>query len=147
MKTANALLKLLLVLVVSGCASIDFDYPRPESVAVSTTLDTYLGRKARALASGRPSDESGFFMLSDGIDALAMRLHTKAFVIDRKKVFFGSFNFDPRSSYLNTEVGVIIESAAMAEDFDQKVEGALATRRYEVYLDDKDRLRWRSRRG
>ncbi|MBD0076847.1 hypothetical protein IAF28_20040, partial [Acinetobacter baumannii] len=29
------------------------------------------------------------------------------------KVFIGSFNFDPRSTYLNTEVGLVIESSQL----------------------------------
>ena len=35
-------------------------------------------------------------------------LHTKAFIVDEEHVFIGSFNFDPRSANLNTEMGVII---------------------------------------
>ena len=37
-------------------------------------------------------------------------LHTKAFIVDRKVLFVGSFNFDPRSAYINTEQGVILYS-------------------------------------
>jgi putative cardiolipin synthase len=33
-------------------------------------------------------------------------LHTKAIVFDRKDVFIGSFNLDPRSSSINTEAGL-----------------------------------------
>ncbi|MFL5283254.1 MAG: phospholipase D-like domain-containing protein, partial [Rhodopila sp.] len=31
--------------------------------------------------------------------------HTKAFVVDGELIFVGSFNLDPRSAYLNTEMG------------------------------------------
>lgn len=41
-------------------------------------------------------------------------LHTKAMVVDHKTVFIGSMNFDPRSRYLNTEMGVVAESPALA---------------------------------
>ncbi len=41
-------------------------------------------------------------------------LHTKAFVIDDKRGFIGSFNMDPRSANLNTEMGVFFEDRAMA---------------------------------
>lgn len=34
-------------------------------------------------------------------------LHTKAFTVDRHTGFIGSFNFDPRSVSLNTEMGVL----------------------------------------
>ncbi len=36
-------------------------------------------------------------------------LHAKLMALDEKQVFIGSFNFDPRSAYLNTEIGVIAE--------------------------------------
>jgi phosphatidylserine/phosphatidylglycerophosphate/cardiolipin synthase-like enzyme len=38
-------------------------------------------------------------------------LHTKAMVIDRERAFIGSMNLDPRSEILNSEMGVIIDSA------------------------------------
>lgn len=41
-------------------------------------------------------------------------LHAKAFVIDRKKVFIGSLNLDPRSFYENTEIGLILSSPEVA---------------------------------
>ena len=36
-------------------------------------------------------------------------LHTKAFVVDGRIGFVGSFNFDARSLSLNTEMGIIFE--------------------------------------
>lgn len=41
-------------------------------------------------------------------------LHAKTFTIDRERLFVGSFNFDPRSALLNTELGFVIESAPLA---------------------------------
>jgi putative cardiolipin synthase len=41
-------------------------------------------------------------------------LHTKAAVFDRKKVMIGSFNLDPRSRYLNTEMAILVESPELA---------------------------------
>jgi putative cardiolipin synthase len=41
-------------------------------------------------------------------------LHTKAIVFDRTDVFIGSFNLDPRSSYINTEAGLYVESPVLA---------------------------------
>jgi putative cardiolipin synthase len=43
-------------------------------------------------------------------------LHAKTFVFDRRAVFIGSLNLDPRSIQLNTEIGVVCESAPLAED-------------------------------
>ncbi len=70
-------------------------------------------------------------------------LHTKAFLVDRKRVFIGSFNFDPRSANLNTESGVIIESQQMASMFGDRVDAGLRTQTYELFLNDDGKLRWR----
>jgi len=52
-------------------------------------------------------------------------LHAKTFGIDRQLIFVGSFNLDPRSIALNTELGVLFESPelaiALAEVLDKDV--------------------------
>lgn len=47
-------------------------------------------------------------------------LHTKAFVIDDERGFVGSFNIDPRSANLNTEMGVLFADAGLAHDLRQE---------------------------
>jgi putative cardiolipin synthase len=42
-------------------------------------------------------------------------LHAKAVVYDRRMVWIGSANFDPRSRRLNTEDGLMIDSSVLAE--------------------------------
>ena len=42
-------------------------------------------------------------------------LHAKAFAFDRRIGFVGSYNLDPRSSRLNTEMGVLFECPALAK--------------------------------
>ena len=44
------------------------------------------------------------------------RLHAKTAVIDRKIVFIGSMNLDPRSASTNTEFGMFIESPELARE-------------------------------
>ena len=70
-------------------------------------------------------------------------LHTKAFIVDRDEVFIGSFNFDPRSAYLNTEMGVIIRDSQLATSMTDRVFEKLRTEAYELYLDEGGDLRWR----
>ena len=71
-------------------------------------------------------------------------LHTKAFVVDRKSVFIGSFNFDPRSININTELGVIIHDPKLAQSFVESIHSRLPTETYEVFLNEKEQLRWRT---
>jgi putative cardiolipin synthase len=47
--------------------------------------------------------------------ALAASLHTKAFIFDRRQVFVGSMNLDNRAHYLNTELGLVIDSPEVAQ--------------------------------
>ena len=44
------------------------------------------------------------------------RLHAKVAVIDRRHVFVGSLNLDPRSAWSNTEAGLLVDSPALARD-------------------------------
>jgi putative cardiolipin synthase len=43
-------------------------------------------------------------------------LHAKAFIFDRRQVFVGSMNLDPRSLYLNTELGIVVDSPELAKE-------------------------------
>ena len=65
------------------------------------------------------------------------RLHAKVAVIDQRRMFIGSMNFDGRSAWLNTEVGLIVDSTELASQFreliDERGPGA-----YELRLDEAD---------
>lgn len=60
----------------------------------------------------QPGDDAGFSYRLHGSSASS--LHSKAMVFDQRKVFIGSFNFDPRSVLWNTEVGVLVDSPELA---------------------------------
>jgi len=70
-------------------------------------------------------------------------LHTKAFIVDRHEIFIGSFNFDPRSANINTELGVIIKSPEIARELAQRVDENISTQSYELFLNKNGKLRWR----
>jgi len=64
---------LLYVAILSGCATLDFDYPRVASVAVDSSEDTSLKHRVDDwLASN--TGPSGFYPLVSGTDALGARL-------------------------------------------------------------------------
>ena len=63
-------------------------------------------------------------------------LHAKTFQIDGKRIFVGSFNFDPRSAVLNTEMGMVIDSPELAKGLETVFESRLAPLAYEVRLQD-----------
>ncbi|MEO7051247.1 MAG: phospholipase D family protein [Rhodanobacter sp.] len=47
-------------------------------------------------------------------------LHTKAFVLDGTRGFVGSYNLDPRSANLNTEMGVLFDDPGLGHDLRQE---------------------------
>lgn len=69
-------------------------------------------------------------------------LHAKTFSVDKKQVFIGSFNFDPRSAMLNTEMGFVIESAALAEDIHQRFTQSQKEAAWALRLDRWGRVNW-----
>jgi cardiolipin synthase C len=52
---------------------------------------------------------------TSGGKSSGVSLHAKAVVVDRRFVFIGSMNLDQRSKLLNTEMGVIVDSAGLAD--------------------------------
>ncbi|MEO5624332.1 MAG: phospholipase D family protein [Dokdonella sp.] len=55
-----------------------------------------------------------------------LSLHAKAMVVDHAHVFVGSMNFDPRSRWLNTEMGVIVDSPELAASIEGFFKSATA---------------------
>jgi putative cardiolipin synthase len=74
-------------------------------------------------------------------------LHAKTFIFDRRAVFIGSMNLDPRSIQLNTEIGVLCESAELASQLAHGVESKLDRLAYRVELESNaeggTRIVWR----
>ena len=84
---------------------------------------------------------------TDFVDASGAKatLHTKAFLVDDREVFIGSFNFDPRSGNLNTELGVIIRDPELATLYAVRIDEALREQTFELFLNEDGKLRWRGR--
>lgn len=73
-------------------------------------------------------------------------LHTKAFVIDDRRGFVGSFNLDPRSADLNTEMGVMFDDPGLAVALrNEYLRLASPELSYWVFLDSDDEVRWLDR--
>ena len=73
-------------------------------------------------------------------------LHAKLFVFDRKQVFIGSMNFDQRSMHLNTEIGLIIDSPALARQIAARFDAMTQPENaYRLVLDEHKNLMWCTR--
>ncbi|KAE9631541.1 phospholipase D family protein [Parasedimentitalea maritima] len=66
------------------------------------------------------------------IGSTQVSLHAKAFVIDQEDLFVGSFNFDPRSAHLNTEMGFLIRESDLARTIFPGYSGEMKVRAYQV---------------
>ena len=69
-------------------------------------------------------------------------LHAKTFAVDGKRIFVGSFNFDPRSAHLNTELGFLIDSPTLAKQFVHVMDTEVPTLSYRVELNGNGDLQW-----
>ena len=70
-------------------------------------------------------------------------LHAKTFAVDRARIFVGSFNLDPRSARLNTEMGVVLESARLASALGEAFDREVPRKAYEAVLaPDGESVEW-----
>ena len=89
----------------------------------------------------RPQRDARGIGGSSGSGSSDVSLHAKTFVADRNRAFIGSFNFDPRSARLNTEMGIVHESPALAGRIAAALDEQIGRVAYEVRLGP-DGLEW-----
>ncbi|ABM00408.1 phospholipase D family protein [Shewanella amazonensis] len=68
-------------------------------------------------------------------------LHAKSFLFDDDRLFVGSFNFDPRSAWLNTEMGVMVNQGELNQKIHAWLPQFLTNKTYQVKLGS-DGLYW-----
>ena len=71
-------------------------------------------------------------------------LHAKAFAVDDDQIFIGSYNVDPRSANINTELGVLIKDSKLAGQLHKALSNsqAITHQAYELKLDAKGNINW-----
>ena len=91
------------------------------STDVTAAYAKYAKQCKRILAEGvemyevRPDADSRRLYARGALDGGRLGLHAKLAVVDREVVYIGSFNLDPRSTFLNTEVALLVYSPALAQ--------------------------------
>ena len=107
-----------------------------------TTVQRRYFRKDRVRAlAGNPSSKSHSKGLGIG-DSGDASLHAKMMVFDREQAFIGSFNFDPRSANLNTEVGVVLDSKLLSNQVSKDLDNSILNIAYRVTLDKNGKMIW-----
>lgn len=118
-------------LEATDVSAVHSGYARYRKDLLSAGVELYEMRRG-AVQPGR----SGVFGSSGS------SLHAKTFAIDGQRVFVGSMNFDPRSAHLNTELGFIIDSPALAEAVGASFQREIPAAAYVVRLDEQGGLVW-----
>lgn len=96
--------------------------------------------------TGKRKSGGGLFGSRGAGGSSGASLHAKTFAFDRRIGFIGSYNLDPRSSRLNTEMGVLFDCPPLARQLPETVERDLAETAYRVQL-ERNRLVWTTREG
>ncbi len=76
-----------------------------------------------------------------------LTLHTKLIVIDRRYLFVGSLNLDPRSIEINAEMGLLIDSPELATLIAKGLEQDLPNLAYRVVKNERGTLEWHTTIG
>jgi putative cardiolipin synthase len=111
-------------------------YKRYRKKLVETGIDLY---ELRADA------KRNVFYSTHPICSKWLCLHAKVIIYDRAKVYVGTMNLDPRSTIQNTEIGLLVESAQLAEDLNRAFEQDLKTENsWRVLQDENGLIFWQS---
>ena len=117
-------------LAANDVATVHGGYSRHRKALLEGGVQLF---ELKPLAGDQPTSFSG----SSGAS-----LHTKALAADGNMLFVGSYNLDPRSTWLNCEQGVLVEDPTLAAQFSEifRLQSA-ANRAWKVTLDAGE-LRW-----
>ncbi|MCA0993952.1 phospholipase D family protein [Alloyangia pacifica] len=77
-----------------------------------------------------------------GLGLSRSALHAKAFVLDEQKLFIGSFNWDPRSVRINSEMGILVESPRLATQAARNFKAMLPEAAFHLRRDDRGGIDW-----
>lgn len=122
-------------LEATDVVAVHAGYARWRKALLESGVVLYEMRRTAPPALGRQRRAGRF-------GSAASSLHAKTFVVDGERVFVGSFNFDPRSARLNTELGLVIDSPPLAQQIATAFREPIPANAYEVRLDAHGDLYW-----
>lgn len=124
-------------------------YARYRKDLVALGIEVYEMRSAQEGTAGGMGSTRGFGSGAGGgskSGTSRASLHSKAVVIDNRLLVVGSMNLDLRSQRKNSEVALLIRSAALSQLAARQVEATFAQGAYRLEM-DKDQLVWRAPPG
>lgn len=105
-------------------------YGRYRKDVLRVGVDLYETRADAGRFSGTPDGPEQF------------TLHTKLILVDRRYLFVGSLNMDPRSVDINAEMGLLIDSPELTGLMVDIINERLPIIAYKLALNDKNKLEW-----
>ena len=123
----------------SDVAAVHAGYAKRRKPLLEAGVILYETR--RTMPEGKRNESAGPFGSSGS------SLHAKTFSVDGSRVFIGSFNFDPRSANLNTELGFVIDSPTLARAIETAFDTTVPASAYQVLLDEAGKLYWIEQTG
>lgn len=128
-------------LEATDVAAVHSGYIKRRKTLLKAGIEIY-EMKSRTELPGAGGKDSGSGSGSGVFGSSGSSLHAKTFAVNNTKLFVGSFNFDPRSTRLNTELGFLIDSPTLATELDEVFEERIRQTAYQVKLDNKGKLFW-----
>jgi len=126
-------------LEATDVAAVHSGYAKHRKALLAAGVELFeMRRESQAV---KPREKAGPFGSSGS------SLHAKTFAVDGEQIFVGSFNFDPRSVQLNTELGFVIHSPVFARRLETVFDQDIRQHAYQVQLSDDGRLYWLEQRG
>jgi len=130
-------------LEATDVAVVHAGYAKRRKDLLRAGVELYEMRRAAGTGGGRgASATDGRQPGKSSAGSSGSSLHAKTFAVDNERVFVGSFNFDPRSARLNTELGFVIDSPVLAGRLATLFDTAIPAETYAVRLNDSGKLQW-----
>jgi putative cardiolipin synthase len=129
------------VVITNSLASTDgipvhAKYSRYRKPLIEAGVELY---EMKPTAGGAPGKSSEGSHGPSGLSTAG--LHAKTFSFDRRAGFVGSYNLDPRSNLLNTEMGVLYDCPELAKRLPESVERDLAKNAYRI-VENRGHIEW-----
>ena len=125
-------------LAATDVMAVHAGYARHRRAMLNAGIQVFELKPDAAAPARRAKLPRGFSLGSSS----AASLHGKTFVVDGRYVFVGSFNLDPRSAQLNTEMGLTVDSAVMAKELVDGLDRELLATTYRLALTEDGALQW-----
>lgn len=127
-------------LAATDVAAVHAGYADQRTALLKAGVELYELKSTPALTEAPQRSRGRGRLLGFGSSSEAS-LHAKTFAVDGERVFIGSFNFDPRSAWLNTEIGVLLEHPGLARRMGAAFDTEVPRQSWRV-SSESDALRW-----